>query len=202
MLWKEKREKALALKHISRNYTSAFTNNRAHKTFLLFCCCVLSSNSLVHWHIQWILMTTAPGWDECWRVITGLWSWAVVKAGTFDINPNLHTNSICGIAASRVTKRQIKAVRLQNSCSSESENDIYLNLLLFRVGGLGSVKGGGSWMLSNSLMEKWQIPWGGMVDLDGRETACPQTYAESIAGASPSWHTWQKWKWVHNRNSS
>lgn len=137
-------------------------------------------------------MTTAPGWDECWRVITGLCKTATaVKARTFDMN--LYSQ----LPGYQVSNKSSRTPKQLQQCGRENDN--YLNLLLFRLEGLWKDVEA-VWMHSNSLMEKWQIPWGGMVDLDGRETACSQTYAESIAGAFQSWHTWQKWKWVHDRN--
>lgn len=192
MLWKEKREKALALKHINKNYTSAFTNNRANKTFLLLtgpwvCGAATAWFTGTYNGSRWLQHQdgmNAGGYH--WTLSSGqgrnLWHKP-------ELAHKLHmwNSGFPGYQASNKCSQTPKQVQ---QCGRE--NDIFLNLLLFRVGGVRVCEGGGSVRLSNSLMVKWQIPWGGMVDLDGRETACPQTYTESIAGASPSWHTWQK----------
>lgn len=132
---------------------------------------------------------------------------SAVKAKAFDIRPDTCTRTRTHTPSG---KRQLPGYQVSNKSSQTPkqlqqwgrENDNYLNVLLFRAGGEGLWKDAEAvWMLNNPLMEKWQIPGGGIQALDGRERQRPpHTYAESIAGVSHSWHAWQPWKWVHTRN--
>lgn len=142
MLWKEKREKALALKHISKNDTSAFTNNRANKTFLLL------TGPWVCWAATaWFTGTYNGSW---WLrhqdgMNAGGLSLDSVKMSSGEgrnlwhkpeLAHKLHlrNSSFPGYQASNKSSQTPKQLQ---QCGRE--NDIYLNLLLFRVG-VGGVR--------------------------------------------------------------